>query len=371
MAKILASTVYTCYLCVVRYPIMAKRLTIKEIAEKAGVSSGTVDRVLHGRGKVSERSRVAVEHAIAAYGKVGENYYPANARPLLFAVVTPTSTVGDYWSSIHAGIERGLQELSYLGIIIKFFHYNQFDLYSCLAAYDAVLEQKPDAVLVGPTFTDETKQFCTSLDALSIPYVFVDSQVNGTHPLASFCTDQIACGKVAARLLTACTNSGGKIALFESRRSQTRLSVNSQARRDGFLEYLREIGREQDLIETCYTEMIPSENKQTIKNLLSKYKDLQGIAVLNSRGSAIAEALELFGAQHIWLLSFDLTNSNGNYLRSGVIRALVCQRPVRQGYLAITTLANYIIQNIMPEPQTNYMPIDIVLPETLDIYREE
>ena len=37
-----------------------KRITVKAIATLAGVSKGTVDRVLHNRGEVSEASREKV-----------------------------------------------------------------------------------------------------------------------------------------------------------------------------------------------------------------------------------------------------------------------------------------------------------------------
>ncbi len=43
---------------------MSKRITIKDIAKLAGVSVGTVDRVLYNRGSVSEASRTAIEKAI-------------------------------------------------------------------------------------------------------------------------------------------------------------------------------------------------------------------------------------------------------------------------------------------------------------------
>ena len=42
---------------------MAKKIRIKDIAETAGVSPGTVDRVLHNRGDVSEASRRRAEEA--------------------------------------------------------------------------------------------------------------------------------------------------------------------------------------------------------------------------------------------------------------------------------------------------------------------
>jgi len=37
------------------------KIRIKDIATLAGVSEGTVDRVLHNRGEVSEKSKAAVE----------------------------------------------------------------------------------------------------------------------------------------------------------------------------------------------------------------------------------------------------------------------------------------------------------------------
>ena len=39
---------------------MAQQLTIKQIAELAGVSVGTVDRVLHNRGRVSDEALAAI-----------------------------------------------------------------------------------------------------------------------------------------------------------------------------------------------------------------------------------------------------------------------------------------------------------------------
>ena len=37
---------------------MAKKIRIKDIADLAGVSAGTVDRVLHNRGNVTEDKRI-------------------------------------------------------------------------------------------------------------------------------------------------------------------------------------------------------------------------------------------------------------------------------------------------------------------------
>ena len=55
----------------VRQHVLTKEeavMTITEIAKKSGVSIGTVDRVLHNRGKVSEKTKLAVEAVIEKYG---------------------------------------------------------------------------------------------------------------------------------------------------------------------------------------------------------------------------------------------------------------------------------------------------------------
>ena len=44
---------------------MNERITIKDIAERAGVSSGTVDRVLHNRPNVSKKALAKVKAALA------------------------------------------------------------------------------------------------------------------------------------------------------------------------------------------------------------------------------------------------------------------------------------------------------------------
>ena len=47
---------------------MKKRIRIKDIAAQAGVSSGTVDRILHNRGNVSDKARIAVEKVLKQVG---------------------------------------------------------------------------------------------------------------------------------------------------------------------------------------------------------------------------------------------------------------------------------------------------------------
>lgn len=349
---------------------MPKRTTIREIAELAGVSPGTVYKILHNKGNVSNRSKAAVDKVLASTGYTSDEYFAPTAKACRIAVLAPAYTVGDYWSRIYEGIRDAVKQSGYPGVTLDFFLYNQFDVYSCLAVHKLLLEKRPDAVIIGTIFLEETISFCASLEELSIPYALVDSHLEGTHPLATFAADQLSAGRVMGHLLTTATRPGSKLAVFESKRSGARFSVNSLVRRDGFIDYLKETGREKDLIETCYTSTIPSENEEAIRRLLEEHKNIEGIAVLNSRGSSIAEVLDNLGRGDIKLVSFDMTMQNVEYLRKGNIFALFCQHPYWQGFEAANTLIRHQIQGKEPDSVQNLLSIDIVLKEMVDLYKD-
>src|SRR5262245_34421875 len=90
---------------------VAQRVTIREIADRAGVSIATVSRVLNGRGDVADETRELVSRVIQ------ENGYTANrsARSLsggrtgLVGILVPL-VYPAYFSGILAGAAEALSE---------------------------------------------------------------------------------------------------------------------------------------------------------------------------------------------------------------------------------------------------------------------
>ncbi len=76
-----------------------------------GVSAGTVDRVLHNRGNVSEPARLAVEK----FWKSKLQAQHSRFRSLLKEEIQncgryPEASHGEYWESIHNGIRHAIEE---------------------------------------------------------------------------------------------------------------------------------------------------------------------------------------------------------------------------------------------------------------------
>lgn len=351
---------------------MAKQIKIKDIAMMAGVSAGTVDRVLHNRGNVSERSLRAVEQVLA---EVGYRYNIHTSAVSLrkeyrIAIAIPTAIKGEYWGAVQDGINHAITEYSDVKLECLFFFYNQFDIYSCRSSFASIMEQKPDAVIIGPTFRSETQRLCAELEQNNVPYVFVDAVIDGTSPVASYSTDQYACGRILGRLLQTLSPQDAEFAIMSSQRIGNERSNNSLARRKGFIEYFRETGMENRIKETSFSVLEPQESEKKVMKFLKDNPGIKGMAVMNSRGYILADILRRNGAEGITLISFDLTLNNIKGIRDRSITAILCQRPELQGFNALKALIRRLLYNQEEETIHHLMPIDIIVKENLPYYRE-
>ena len=87
---------------------MKKRVRIKDVAERAGVSTGTVDRVIHKRGKVAKEVKEKVLAVIAELGFKRNQFASALAsnRNIRVSVLLPKNDNELYWQSSYRGLEK-------------------------------------------------------------------------------------------------------------------------------------------------------------------------------------------------------------------------------------------------------------------------
>lgn len=67
------------------------------------------------------------------------------------------------------------------------------------------------------------------------------------------------------------------------------------------------------------------------------------------------------------IIGYDLIDKNVEYLRKGIIRFIIGQRPEEQTYRAVKKLFDYLSFNKLPE-KMEYLPVDIVTSENVDFF---
>ena len=348
-----------------------KRIRIKDIAKLAGVSAGTVDRVVHNRGNVSQKSREAVEKVLKEV-----NYRPnvhmssiSLRKKYKILFIAPKFSAGEYWESIYLGIQGALEEFENIAVTCKKMMYDQYDIFLCKETYDEALQLEFDAVIIGPIFQNETRYFCSKLEERKIPYVFVDSNVEETKPLAYFSANHYVSGYLMCKLINAIMNKSKDIGIMQAMRVGNKSANSTILRKAGFMDYLAENNIENNIYKIPFSATEPQKNEELFDDFFAKNTNVKGIVVLNSRGNVIANYLAKKKINDIKLVCVDLTDANIKALKKGKIDFLIGQKPERQGYLAMKFLIEHLIYK-MPVMVANILPLDILTKETIDLYRE-
>ncbi|MCL2651600.1 MAG: LacI family DNA-binding transcriptional regulator [Candidatus Azobacteroides sp.] len=348
---------------------MSKKIRIKDIAELAGVSAGTVDRVLHNRGNVSNSSKDAIESALEKM-KYKPNIHVSALtlkKRYNFVITIPQYSKGQYWESFVKGVQKALDKYEGLEVSIRYCFYNQFDLFSCRKAFEEVINCKADAVIIGPTFRDETIYLANQLSDMNIPYIYVDSMIEGTSPLAFFIADPHICGYLMCKLVTHITPKDSGIALFQAMRVGDESANTTILRKAGFMSYYNEYELSNKLHKVPYSAVNTEQNDELIGDFFQKNPDVKGAVVLNSRGNIIADYFRKENIKGVKFICIDLTETNIKALKDNYIHFIMGQRPDQQGYMALEAFFQYLIYGKKVKFD-NYMPIDIITKENVDLF---
>lgn len=347
-------------------------IRIIDIARMAGVSTGTVDRVLHNRGRVSEEKRAKVEKVLKEI-----NYEPnmvarflASKKSYKFAILAPTYSSGDYWQLVCEGIDKATDELKKFNISTEYFLFNQYDRFSFINAVNSFKEKEFDGVLIATLFGDYVIKLSKELDAKGMPYIYIDSGISGQKDLSYFGGDSFGTGVIAAKLLLNEVGTAADIIIAHIRFRYKEISVQMKTRENGFMEYLENNNFRGNI---HHIEINPDDYTKTlleVKDIINNSQGLVGGIVLNSRIYELVTLLEKLDANQqnkIRLVGHDAIERNIKGLREGRISFILSQRPELQGYDALKAMGNYFLFKQVPE-KVNYMPIDILIKENVDYY---
>lgn len=339
------------------------RITIKDIAKEAGVSTGTVDRVLHDRGKVAKDKKKAILAAVKKLGYTPNMYASAMAFNQNFRIscLIPTLKKGGYWELIEAGLNEGARGYSDFRIDVTVSHYDPSDLTSFPKESNAILAGSPDGVILGPTENSQTLEFTNRLDQAGIPYILIDSFVEGTHPMAFFVQNGVSSGEFYASILGYSSQTrGNKIVIFSNAGGIPSGSNQQKERARGFTQFILS---HFPSVEIIHVDFPYKRNKKRDWSILDKFfkehDDCKIGVFLNSEAYITGEYLETHPQPDFFLAGYDLTAKNKGLLERGIIRFLICQRPGQQGASAVKALAEYFLFK-KKDPSSLYVPIDII-----------
>lgn len=346
-----------------------ERIRIKDIAKMADVSVGTVDRVLHGRSGVSEASRKRVEEILEKLNYQPNMYASALAsnKKYAFACLLPQHETGEYWTEVENGIHEALTTYSDFNITVRLSYYDPYDYRSFAHAAHDIIEQRPDGVLFAPTIPQYTTPFTNELEALHIPYIYIDSNIKEIPPLAFFGQNSRQSGYFAARMLMLLARDEKEIVIFRKIHEGIVGSNQQENREKGFRQYMKEYHPSCNILELDLHAERNDEDALMLDAFFQQHPTVRNGITFNSKVYIVGEYLLNRNKSDFNLIGYDLLERNVACLKQGSVYFLIAQQPELQGYNGIKALCDHLI--FKKEVNCiNYMPIDLLTVETIDYY---
>jgi len=227
---------------------------------------------------------------------------------------------------------------------------------------DAVLAQKPDALVLIPTDPTALQPSVAKAKAAGIPVINVDTRVGDLKDVLSFITGDNADGgaKAADALAKAIKYTKGKTYQVVVGLTSATATTNV-ARLDGFSKQIAKKYPGIKIVDKAYSQSQPAKANTNVSNWLTKYPKLAGIFAIDGTNAAgAAAAIQAKGLKgKVALVGYDAYKANVDLIGKGVFTALVAQDPAAEAKLAIEYLVKYFAG------QTSGIKKEVVIPNVV------
>ena len=346
-----------------------QQATIKDIANKAGVSIATVDRVLHNRGRVSSATKESVHSAIEQL-----NYKPnqiaralSNRKGSIKIGLALPNVEGEFWGEILAGVQTAQDYLAPFGVELVSDYSFSYDLDAQIESIGRLLKNNIQGLIVTPMYDGFGNLLSTHIPR-ELPYGTIINDLPGPNRLFHIGPDDFGIGKLAARLTDLYCSGKGDVVILAPNHSM----VETQNRISGFVSKIN-----QDHLGISVIRIVPVPGKiekemydeiyQCTLTCLEENPDIGAFYVTNGLIDWCAEAVTAKGmAGKVTLIGHEVTRKTVVGLQNRTIQPTIYQHPAQQIYTSINLMFEYLTGKEDNIVQDNISTCSIIVRENLN-----
>ena len=340
------------------------RATIKMIAEQAGVSIGTVDRVLHNRPYVKAEVRERVLRVMEEL-----DYRPNQMASALATSGTARrlAVVQPEWDpyvreAMDQGVARFREARRDYNVTVDIHNYAQGDTETCLRLMDQVVENGTQGIALCASDCGAVRAKLEDLKARRVPVVTFNSDIPGGARLCYVGEDAHRAGRIAGEIAAKFLRPGEPLLLVYAGPAY----AGHKARADGFLERLGELGFRREDCRIAATHNDYGETLEAVTAALEAEHDLGYVYMANLSVPACVEAIRRCGRTgRVRVLSHDSGPEIRQFLKEGLVDFTIDQNLVYQSYQSLDLLFRAVAERKRPEREFFYPASPILNAETL------
>lgn len=340
--------------------------TIKQIADLAGVSRGTVDRVLNNRGSVkpdTERRVREIAKAVNYSPNLAGKTLAVKKKQLKFGYILFSSTTSNpFFEDVVRGIKSRAGELLEYGVTVEI-RYATIDNPTLQAEYiDELIGLGIDGLVIVPINHPLVVEKIKALTGAGFPVVTANSDIPGCGRIAYVGSNYYKSGETAAGLMGLITGGHANTGIIIG----SPLVLCHSERVAGFTNYIGRHFPDIHVIDKVINNDDDLESFSVTKSMLESHPEINALFLAAAGVYGACRAVRDLGlARRVKIVSYDATPTTIRLLKQGVISATIAQQPFIQGAKPLDILLDYLGMGIKPEKEFYHTEIEIKIKENL------
>lgn len=332
---------------------MAHRFKVREIAQQAGLSEATVDRVLNDRPGVREATRAEVLQAIEDLEKQRAQLR-LNGRRFLLDVVMQTPR--RFSDAFRAAVEAELPAFAPAMLRARFHLWESGSTDQMVETLARI--KGSHGVVLKAQDEPEVAEAVDRLVAAGVPVVTYTTDIPASGRCAYVGIDNHGAGVTAAYLMDQWLGEAPGDVLI----TLSRTVFRGEAEREvGFRTALRKSGRR--IVEVSDSDGIDAANERLVFDALQRHPDVAAVYSVGGGNTAtVAAFTELRRACRVFI-AHDLDADNRRLLREGHISAVLHNDLRADARLAMRLILQQ--HRALPSEPARPVPIQVITPYNL------
>lgn len=330
-----------------------KTANIKDIAHALKVSLGTVDRALHDRPGISEKTKALVLRKAEELG-----YKPNLAaqalklnRRLSVAAVLPKH-IAHFFDPLRDGIRAAAASAVGANLSLEFYQYPRLGG-GDLEAFQRATQKNYDGIIFLPGDVRRYEPLIRKASQAGTAVMCVGSDAPNTERIGGVSVHASVSGAIAAELLSHTLHSKAEVAIFSGELS----TLDHVEKLRGFAAALAVIAPHLTLLPALESHERPTEAYRQAFDLMQSKSRPAGLYISTANSMPVLKALEELGLLgKVKVVTTDLFRELVPLIETGKVLATMHQRPFTQGKLALENLLVYLLRDRKPQPVVQLAP---------------
>lgn len=338
----------------------SQRVTLKDIAEHLNISVGTVDRAVHGRGRINEETRTLIMKKIEELGYKPNRIARVLGKNEMTRLVFVTPAHNQFWEEVMKGAQAACDEMEDYGLHIDFCSQeSDYDTINQVKELSKIIGEKPKGIIVAPLHPYLLSTPINEAVENDIPVITVNLDSKDSRRLCYVGENPYITGSIMATLFGKYMGGSGDIAVLTGSADLSQF----QSRKEGFLSGIAEKYPDINIIGMYDFSDNIDIAYEISKKLITDTPGIKGIFANTTVGTvAIGRAIkDLNRIGSMTAISYDISDEILELLDCGALSVTVTQNPFAQGYYAVKLLHKVILEKYKPERELYYTRADIVV----------